>query len=490
VNFGLMTRTIVLAVLLFFVSAAPWGGGSRFLSPSAAFALDDAERLWLVGSHAYDDGLYGLSGRMLERLIDRFPRDAHVPEATLLLGKVRLSQKQFQPALEAFRRAAGFTPPPGRPGEPRFWEAEALFRMKRYSDARERYEQVVADYETSPIAADALYGLAWTDLELKQREVATADFRRLLFSYPEHAVAPSATFYLARTLVDLKRPDEAVPLLRSFPTKYPDHRLVPESRYLLGQALLAAGDNKEGLNELRAFVQAYPTHELAPQARRLSADAIAKKGTKAEQAEEYKQLLAQSPPTAEGLYEAGVIATRLGRPRDADAAWVRLRKEFPNHALAGRSALESAQVAFTANNFKEASALLQSAAKSSEAAVRDEALVLLGESELRLKRYPTAYQAFQQAVEAPGIEPGLRFRSLAGIGLVMEEQRQWVQAAKYYDEVAAKSPDKTLRAWAKDRRAAIAPKLKAAPEPKAAPRSAVPAPRSSKAGTPGTGTGS
>ena len=115
--------------------------------------------------------------------------------------------------------------------------------------------------------------------------------------------------------------------------------------------------------------------------------------------------------------------------------------------------------------------------------MRAEALVLLGESELRLKRYATAYQAFQLAVEAPGQEPALRFRSLAGIGLVMEEQRQWAQAAKYYEEVAAKSPDTTLRNWAKERRSAVAAKLKPDPKPKSGttPKSAAPGPKKSSA---------
>jgi tetratricopeptide (TPR) repeat protein len=159
-------------------------------------------------------------------------------------------------------------------------------------------------------------------------------------------------------------------------------------------------------------------------------------------------------------------------------AWARLRKEFPDHALAGRAALELAQGAFTRSAWKDASALAQSAAKSSESAVRAEALVLLGESELRLRRYATAYQAFQLAVEAPGQEPALRFRSLAGIGLVMEEQKQWTQAAKYYEEVAAKSPDTTLRNWAKERRAAVAAKLKpGADQPKPGPKSAAPGPK-------------
>jgi TolA-binding protein len=477
-------------MLLLLILAAGWNGVPGVSWTPAAYALEDAERLWLVGAGAFRDGLYDLSIRMLDRLVDRFPSDPHVGEAALLIGQARLSQKAFQPALDAFRRAQGLTPPPGQPGEPRFWEAETLYRMKRFADAHDLYGRVVAEHGGSPVAADALYGLAWSDLELKKRDVAVADFRRLLFAYPEHRLAPSATFYLARTLVDLKRPDEAVALLRAFPAKYPGHRLAPDSRYLLGQALLAAGDSKEGLSELRAFAANYPNHDLAPQARRLAVDAVVKKGSKAELGDEYKQLLAQSPPTAEGLYDAGVIAAKLGRPRDADAAWARLRKEFPDHALAGRAALELAQGAFTRSAWKDASALAQSAAKSSEPAVRAEALVLLGESELRLKRYLTAYQAFQQVVEAPapGPEPALRFRSLAGIGLVMEEQRQWAQAAKYYDEVAAKSPDSTLRNWAKERRAAMAAKLKpSADQPKAGPKSAAPAPKKLSAAPVGGG---
>ncbi len=474
-----MARGLVQGVLFLLVLTGTWYPLPG-VSPPSALAIEEADRLWTVGARAFEDGLYDLSTRLLERLIDRYPTDPHVPEATLLLGQARLTQKSYQAALDAFRRAQSLPTPPGRPGEPRFWEAETLFRMKRYADAQALYERVVAESPGSPIEPDALYGLAWCNLELKRRDVAASDFRRLLFAHPEHATAAPATLYLGRTLVELKRPDEAVPLLRAFTAKFPDHRLAPEARYWLGQALVAAGDTKDGVAELRAFLAAYPTHDLAPNARRLAADSVLKKGSKGDLADEYKQLIAQTPPTAEALYDAGVIATKLARPKDAEAAWARLRKEFPDHALAGRAALELAQAAFARNAHKDASALAQAASKSDEPAVRAEALVLLGESELRQKRYPTAYQAFQQAVEAPGQEPALRFRSLAGIGLVMEEQRQWTQAAKYYDEVAAKSPDTTLRNWAKERRAAVAAKVKSPAEPKSPgePRSSAPAPKS------------
>ena len=46
-----------------------------------AQALDEAERLMLVGEKAYDDGLYSLSRRMLERFLERFPGDRRAGEA-------------------------------------------------------------------------------------------------------------------------------------------------------------------------------------------------------------------------------------------------------------------------------------------------------------------------------------------------------------------------------------------------------------------------
>lgn len=444
--------------------------------PSLALAVGEPERLWTVGDRAFQDGLYGVSRRMLERLVDRYPTDGRIPDATLLLGKVRLSQGQHEAALQAFRQAQTFSPPPGRPEEARFWEGETLFRMKRFPEARAIYDRILAESPSSPSAPDAVYGLAWVNLELKRRDQAVTEFRRILSNYPEHANVSSATFYLARTLLELKRPDEAVGLLRGFVARYTDHRLLPDARYTLGQALIAGGQGDEGVAELRAFAKAYPNHELAAGARRSVVDTLVRQGKKNELAEEYKALVGQSPATAESLYDAGLVAGKLGRPRDADTAWARLRKDFPDHPLSGRVSLEMAQAAFAKNSYKDASTLARAASRSPEDAVRGEAFVLLGESELKQRRHAAAITAFKSAAEAPALEPAMRFRALAGTGLAHEEQRQYGPAAKLYEEVATKSPDKTLAAWAKERLAAVnaAARSEAPPADKAAPKKAAP----------------
>jgi len=74
-------------------------------APGPAAALDEADRLWLVGERAFEDKLHAVSRASLERLIQRHPADAKVPEAILLLGKVRLAEGGYEPALAAFRQA-------------------------------------------------------------------------------------------------------------------------------------------------------------------------------------------------------------------------------------------------------------------------------------------------------------------------------------------------------------------------------------------------
>lgn len=434
------------------------------VSAGPALALDEPERLMLVGEKAYEDGLYPLSRRMLERFLERFPGDKRAGEAMLLLGKARLSQGSLEAALEAFRKTEAFSPVPGKPQEGRFWEAEALYRLKRFTDARAAYARVISAEPASPLLADALYSMGWTDLELKRRDAAALDFGRLVKEFPDHPSTPSAAIQLARVLIEIKHADEAVTVLEPFPSKYPEHRLVPEARYYLARARLAAGDTDKGVAELRAFARANPGHELAPSARRVAVDTLIKAGKKKELAEEYAALMGQKPPVPEGLYDAGAIAVALDRPRDAEAAWARLRKEFPEHVFTARASLEQAQIAFGRKNFKDAAALGRAAGKSPEDAVRGEALLVVGESEMKLRRPAQALPAFQAAADAPGLEPALHFRALAGVGLAHEDQKQWTQAAKYYEEVAERSPDKTLASWARTRRAAIAAHLKPAPK--------------------------
>jgi hypothetical protein len=80
-----------------------------------------------------------------------------------------------------------------------------------------------------------------------------------------------------------------------------------------------------------------------------------------------------------------------------------------------------------------------------------------------------------------GAEPGVRYRALAGLGLAHEEQRSWRPALAAYESVASRSPDATLRDWAKERAAAVKAQLNNSgptpaptPAPKSSPKTSAP----------------
>src|SRR4029453_16993528 len=290
-----------------------------------------------------------------------------------------------EPALDAFRRFKAAAPAAQRL-EGRFWEGEALYRSPRFAEAPRAYEDVLRQDAASPLAPDASYGRALCDLELRRPEAAVKGFRDFLATWPDNSQAGPATFYLAQTLVDLKRASDAVPLLTGYAAKYPKSRLVPDAQYLLGTARIAAGERDAGMEDLKAFIAAHPSHPMAAAARQGITGTLAKSGNKTQQQSAYTQLMQQSPPTPEGLYDAGLIAGRLGQPQNQEAAWRRLRKEFPNHPMAHQAALELARTSFKKKSWQDAVTQAKAAGASGDDAVRAEAFLLAGESELKLNR--------------------------------------------------------------------------------------------------------
>jgi TolA-binding protein len=450
-----MTRTLLSALasasLLLLILFAP-----------PALALDEADRLWLVGEQAAADGLNPLARRVLERFVADFPNDARLPSAVLLLGRTRLALGESDKALDDFRRFRSMAAPAQRL-EGRFWEAEALYRTKRFAEARAAYDEVLRQDAASPQAPDATYGMALCELELRRPEAAAKTLRDLITTWPEHPQTASATFYLAQTLYDLKRYGDALPLLTSFATKYPKHRLVPDAQYLLGATRLAAGNREAGVDDLKAFVAAYPSHPQAAAARQAITGTVAKHGTKTQQQSTYTQLMQQSPPTAEGLYDAGLMAGRLGQTQNQEAAWRKLRKEFPSHPLAHQAALELARASFKRKSWQDAQAQAKAASASGDDAVRAEGFLLMGESELKLNRFRDAAKSFEAVGAMKNVEAAERYRALAGLGLAREQLGELRAALTAYESVASKCPDATLRDWARDRAAAVKARLSKSP---------------------------
>lgn len=443
-------------------------------APGAA-ARSEADRLWLVGAGAFEDGLYETAYRELGRFVQVAPTDRRRGDAALLRGKAAFSMERYAEALAEFDAAETFPlTAAATPGEAIFWQGEALFRLRRLEEARDRYARFLALKPASPYVPEALYARGLAELETGRADGAIDTFRDFLRDYPRHARAPTAAYSAARELIRAKRWEDALALLTPYAKNYPGSPYLAETRYLLGVAQLEAG-RPEGVRTLEQFIAQSSGSDLVPTARVLAAEAQAKAGRPREALEQYQALVRAAPTHAlvpRALYRIGELTLKLGRPADAEAAWTTLRRDFPQDERANPAGLAMADLYAKRKQWEPALQVAQAVADV-KGEGRSDALLIVGQSALQLRRNAEAAQAYHAVVvEAPPASKRY-FEGLAGLAASLEAATDKEGAKRAYREIVDTSQDPELVRWAKGRLAAFdapAPPSREAPRPKPKPK--------------------
>ncbi len=441
-------------------------------APVALAALSEADRLWLVGAGAFEDGLYETAYRELGRFVQSAPSDPRRGDAALLRGKAAFWLRRYAEALVEFDAAETFPLPIATPGEAIFWQAEALFRLRRFADAQARYARFLALKPASPYVGEALYARGQAELEVGRPDAAVDTFRELLREHPSHEQAATAAYSAARELIRAKRWDDALAILTPYARSYPGSPYLAEARYLLGVAQVEAG-RPEGVRTLEQFITQTPAGELTPTARVLVAEAQAKAGRNREALEHYQALVRAAPAhslTPQALFRIGELSARLNRPTEAETAWATLRRDFPDHALAGPAGLAQARLHEQRKQWDQALQVAQSVADR-RGEERPEALLIVGQSALQLRKNAEAAQAYHTVVVESPPASKRHFEGLGGMAASLEAATDQEGAKRAYREIVDSSqatelvPD--LVRWARGRLQA----LEAPPPP---PRKAPP----------------
>lgn len=450
-------------------------GGTR----AVAAPVPEADRLWVVGARAFEDGLFDLAYAELGRFLAAAPGDRRAPDARLLRGKAAFALGRSEEALAEFRALEGLPVTLGTPGEALFWEGEVLYRLRQFAEASDRYGRLAREFPDSPYLDDALYARGFAELELGRAEAAVASFLALLRGRPKSELAESAAYAAARELVRARRWEDALPILGTYASRYPGSRFLVEVRYLLGVAQIEAGQRAEGTRTLEQFLAAAPTHDLAPAARILLAETYARAGRPREALEQYRAYLKRQPGAdlaPQALYQIGQLALRLGRAAEAESAWKALREEHPQDPLAALAGVELASLYHRRRQYEQAMTLAREVADA-HAEYRVSALLLLGESALKAGKTAEAGAAYQRALAEAAAGSPERFQALAGVGLIAESRNETDAARRVYQEIVEAAGDEALVRWAKgrlsrleERERAPVPRTKTRPRPRSQAR--------------------
>jgi len=249
-------------------------------------------------------------------------------------------------------------------------KAELLFGQDRFAEAAELYRRASTARGTERYRADALYRLAWCQLQAKAYDDAVEVLTRFLLQYPRHPFAGSA--YAQRAVAQLE-----------------------------------TGDNVAALADFEAVIDRYRDAKEREDAMTQRALLLGNLQRPSEMAAGFERLLADYPESKAGAqahFWIGYAASDAGRPREAIASLEKARELDPDkygERATLRLLLSHYQLQDREATGREAKTL---GPEKAPAEVRE----WLGMSALEAADYATAAEFLAPLAEVEGATPELR----------------------------------------------------------------------------------
>jgi tol-pal system protein YbgF len=105
--------------------------------------------------------------------------------------------------------------------------ANGLSKEAKYKDAFNAYDKFLKDYPNSALAAEATYGLGYSQFALRNYKSAIISQQKMLDLYPESPKVPDAMLNMANSQIQLGLVPGAKKTLRDLIAKFPNAEVTP-----------------------------------------------------------------------------------------------------------------------------------------------------------------------------------------------------------------------------------------------------------------------
>ena len=273
-------------------------------------------------------------------------------------------------------------------------------KTKRPQQAIELYQLQLEDF--GDMAAQALYLMARTHTEAKEREAARVNLVALMEDYPKSTQALKAAIEIKGPLDAREAYAVATNRLRRFVRSYPRDQRLADAHYLLASAQLGNGQYDSAI---KTFQKTFDQYGL---------------------------------PSA--LYRIGGIHVRRDREKQAIAAYENFASRFPQHNLADDALWQAAKSAERNNHFAEAERLYRLLVENHPTSeYRDEAGWSIGFTFYCRGEYNKALVVFKR-LSSMAQEPHIADQSLYWAGKAATQLGRNVESQSYYRRAAAGFP--------------------------------------------------
>jgi TolA-binding protein len=176
-----------------------------------------------------------------DRMLDRFPAHAQGSNAVWREGHLAFAHSWFDTAAVEFGRMATKYPNDSRAPVAASLKADALFRLGRFADAGQAYEDALGLAKSASLDT------------LATRDAAAIPV--CYFREAEAAVAADSTNYAKHAA-----------LFETVASRWPDFKYAPLAQYRAGLAYIAAGKRSDGVLAMQALIRNFPKSEFVKDA--------------------------------------------------------------------------------------------------------------------------------------------------------------------------------------------------------------------------------
>ena len=331
--------------------------------PCFAGQVDD---LFSVGKKAFADGQYSLAIASFQKILNEYPDSARVEEAGYLFGVSLFYAGKWSESLDALSAFRAQFPAGSLAPRASYWMGAALLRLANYQaaldtltsvsgeqgaanpyrlnaillsgaaleglgrdmDAAAAYRRVLADPASAPLAAEATYRLAGTELRAGRYAPARDLFGKVLIDSPRSPFVQDALFYLAECELSLGNLVEAEKRYQTLLSFYPDSSHTEAALYRLAEIAWRQKKGPAAIDQLDLLQKLYPRGAWQGSAARLRADI---------------SLDQKRFEDATAFYQSAVDLLPAGPERQAAFFSLALAQEALSHAAAAADAFTQAR---------------------------------------------------------------------------------------------------------------------------------------------------
>lgn len=378
-----------------------------------------------------------------EQFVRDFPGYSLVDSALFRLGEIAFGRSDYHTAISKFRNILDNFGESRLAGEAAFWAGESYFNLQELHSAQNFYRISSELYPRNRLASSAILSLGWTHHKLKDYGKALESYRLLLERFPESDFASLARQRSGECAYHLQEYAAAIGFLLEARSGVTDNNELAETDYMICESYFNLGDHPNALFSIQHFMKTHKGHRLERNVRYTLGWTYLKESNYEAAVTAFSELAKGDDELAHAaLFRTAIAHKMAGNQQAAATEFVQCSRqngEFRDNAI-----YELGLIEYLSGNYEQAKALFTEVAKGfPESDVRAQAYRMLGETNLALREFVEAREAFTAALVIPDAPPTVVLDAEFQEAWAFLKLKQYGEAAIRFERFISSYPDDT-----------------------------------------------